>query len=126
MICQTDISNVKAELAKNIGRKVIIKGKKERKKFFEEKAIIKNTYPAHFYVKNAQNRLDFARFLGVFLGIFGAFLRFFRANIGRFSPDFLTDFRRYFSNAFLNSRGASEYELLRNSFFNSGCNLQST
>ena len=51
MICQTDISNVKAELAKNIGRKVIIKGKKERKKFFEEKAIIKNTYPAHFYVK---------------------------------------------------------------------------
>ena len=43
MICQTDISNVKAELAKNIGRKVIIKGKKERKKFFEEKAIIKNS-----------------------------------------------------------------------------------
>ena len=58
MICQTDISNVKAELAKNIGRKVIIKGKKERKKFFEEKAIIKNTYPAHFYVKNEEKETN--------------------------------------------------------------------
>ena len=50
MICQMDISNIKAELDKNIGQKVMIRGAMGRKKFFEEKAIIENTYPDIFRV----------------------------------------------------------------------------
>lgn len=52
MICQDDISNIKTELNENIGRKVMIRGTMGRKKFFEEKAIIENTYPNIFIVKN--------------------------------------------------------------------------
>lgn len=52
MICQDDISNIKTELKENIGRKVIIKGAMGRKKFFEEEAVIENTYPNIFIVKN--------------------------------------------------------------------------
>lgn len=55
MICPDDISNIKAELSKNIGQKIIIKGKRERRKFFEEKAVIGNTYPYIFYVKREGN-----------------------------------------------------------------------
>ena len=55
MICQMDISNIKAELDKNIGQKVMIRGAMGRKKFFEEKAIIENTYPDIFRVKSEEN-----------------------------------------------------------------------
>ena len=52
MICQDDISNIKTEICENIGQKVIIRGAMGRKRFFEEKAIIKNTYPNIFIVEN--------------------------------------------------------------------------
>ena len=52
MICQDDISNIKTEIGENIGQRVIIRGAMGRKKFFEEKAIIKNTYPNIFIVEN--------------------------------------------------------------------------
>ena len=59
MICQMDISNIKAELDKNIGQKVMIRGAMGRKKFFEEKAIIENTYPDIFRVKSEEKELSF-------------------------------------------------------------------
>lgn len=52
MICQDDISNIKTELGEHIGRKVMIRGAIGRKKFFEEEAVIENTYPNIFIVKN--------------------------------------------------------------------------
>ena len=42
MICKDDISNIKTEIYENIGRK----------KFFEEEAVVENTYPNIFIVKN--------------------------------------------------------------------------
>ena len=52
MICQDDISNIKTELKENIGRKIMIRGAMGRKRFFEEEAIIENTYSNIFIVKN--------------------------------------------------------------------------
>lgn len=52
MICENDISDIKTEIKENIGRKVILRGTMGRKKFFEEEAIIENTYPSIFIVKN--------------------------------------------------------------------------
>ena len=58
MICQMDISNIKAELDKNIGQKVMRRGAMGRKKFFEEKAIIENTYPDIFRVKSEEKETN--------------------------------------------------------------------
>ena len=58
MICQDDISNIKTEIGENIGQKVIIRGAMGRKKFFEEKAIIKNTYPNIFIVENEEKETN--------------------------------------------------------------------
>ena len=58
MICSFDISNMKSEIDKNIGQKVLIKGKKERKKVFEEKAIIESTYPDFFTVKSEKQEIN--------------------------------------------------------------------
>ncbi len=52
MICKDDISNIKTEINENIGQKIIIRGAMGRKKFFEEEAVIENTYPNIFIVKN--------------------------------------------------------------------------
>lgn len=52
MICKDDITNIKTEIGENIGQKVIIKGAMGRKKFFEEEAVIENTYSNIFIVKN--------------------------------------------------------------------------
>ena len=54
MICKDDISNIKTEIYENIGRKIIIRGAMGRKKFFEEEAVIENTYPNIFIVKNEE------------------------------------------------------------------------
>ena len=54
MICQDDISNIKTEINENIGQKIIIRGAMGRKRFFEEEAIIENTYPNIFIVKNEE------------------------------------------------------------------------
>ena len=58
MICQDDISNIKTEIGENIGQRVIIRGAMGRKKFFEEKAIIKNTYPNIFIVENEEKETN--------------------------------------------------------------------
>ena len=58
MICQDDISNIKTEIGENIGQKVIIRGAMGRKKFFEEKAVIKNTYPNIFIVENEEKETN--------------------------------------------------------------------
>ena len=58
MICQDDISNIKTEIGENIGQKVIIRGAMGRKKYFEEKAIIKNTYPNIFIVENEEKETN--------------------------------------------------------------------
>ena len=58
MICQDDISNIKSEIGENIGQKVIIRGAMGRKKYFEEKAIIKNTYPNIFIVENEEKETN--------------------------------------------------------------------
>ncbi len=52
MICKDDISNIKTEINENIGQKIIIRGAMGRKKFFEEEAVIENTYSNIFIVKN--------------------------------------------------------------------------
>lgn len=52
MICKEDISNLKEELKENIGRKIIIKGAKGRKRYFEEEVIIEKTYSNIFTVKS--------------------------------------------------------------------------
>lgn len=54
MICKDDISNIKTELNENIGQKIIIRGAMGRKKFFEEEAVIENTYSNIFIVKNKE------------------------------------------------------------------------
>ena len=58
MICQEDISNIKTEIGENIGQKIIIRGAMGRKKFFEEKAIIKSTYPNIFIVENEEKETN--------------------------------------------------------------------
>ena len=58
MICQDDISNIKTEIGENIGQRVIIRGAMGRKKFFEEKAVIKNTYPNIFIVENEEKETN--------------------------------------------------------------------
>lgn len=58
MICPTDISNIKTELNENIGRKIMVRGELGRKKFFEEEAVIKNTYPNHFIVENEEKETN--------------------------------------------------------------------
>ena len=58
MICPDDISNIKTELNENIGQKVIIRGAMGRKKFFEEEAIIENTYSNIFILKNKEKETN--------------------------------------------------------------------
>lgn len=54
MICKDDISNIKTELNENIGQKILIRGVMGRKRFFEEEAVIENTYSNIFIVKNKE------------------------------------------------------------------------
>lgn len=58
MICKDDISNIKTEIGENIGQKVMIRGAMGRKKFFEEEAVIENTYPNIFIVKNEEKETN--------------------------------------------------------------------
>ena len=64
MICKDDISNIKTELNENIGRKIIIRGAMGRKKFFEEEAVIENTYPSYRYTDILTNELQISIFNG--------------------------------------------------------------
>ncbi|MDO5555388.1 MAG: Veg family protein [Clostridia bacterium] len=51
MIYKNDISTLKKEIVEKVGQKIIVRGSLGRNKFFEEQAVIKETYPNIFVVK---------------------------------------------------------------------------
>lgn len=55
MICNDDITNLKADIGQKIGQKIIVKGTLGRNKAFEKEATIENTYPNIFVVKYEEN-----------------------------------------------------------------------
>ncbi len=55
MICKDDITNLKTDIAENIGQKIMVKGTLGRSKFFEKEATIEKAYPNLFIVKYDEN-----------------------------------------------------------------------
>lgn len=56
MICKDDITNLKTDIGKKIGQKIIVKGTLGRSKYFEKEATIEKTYPNIFVVRYEENK----------------------------------------------------------------------
>ena len=55
MICRTDISNLKTDMADKEGQKIIVKGSLGRSKTFEKEATLEKAYPNIFVVRYEEN-----------------------------------------------------------------------
>lgn len=55
MICKKDITDLKTDIGKMIGQKIVVRGSLGRSKSFEKEATIEKAYPNLFVIKYNEN-----------------------------------------------------------------------